>query len=535
MRYTRLSFLLVVLSVSLSFLFIPYPLWSKEVSQSSPDSDPTATRFIIGVDIVNIREQPNLSSRVKYRLKSGDSVAVKDKEGEWYRVAFEKKKNGWVHENLLATNTETTKPEATTTTPPETPSGTFSDPSDASQEYPLPSVMQWHRENPGKFVLVAEGTFLYSLSDLEGSDALSGGDIQGVISPSIQMDEKSYFSFIYNGQYYKRREFYSDDIGYLERSEYQGHTFTAQISRNFGERNRFTITPSFFYTQTLNKDGEETSWDGGLYNYRDTGWGLDFMAEDVGFAGAMGTFQIGAQIYAREYPNYDSLLDLATGLGTEKDEKDYHGVLFRTGYSWLQQAGFSWTANYSMLFKFLDDKKVVDENGLLSDDEQRDHLHTLDFNVWYLSNLGLKAGLITTLGLNKSNQNWYDGMGTVPLDDDVFIPDFYDYFVYRLRPNISYTFGAFGLFPFTATYAFAYGETLYTDRRAKYADGTYKPDEQKDKAWENFLELRYDYNRRVSFIGQFQHITNRSNNDDESFYRYNFRIYNYYAGVHLRY
>ena len=52
---------------------------------------------------------------------------------------------------------------------------------------------------------------------------------------------------------------------------------------------------------------------------------------------------------------------------------------------------------------------------------------------------------------------------------------------------------------------------------------------------EHFVELRYDYSRRLSLVAQFQHIANRSNNDDESFYRYNFKVYNYYAGIHLRY
>jgi hypothetical protein len=438
----------------------------------------------------------------------------------------------WLHPAPLSAEEQTPGPKIQTPPP-----ATTAPPDDAesTQEYPLHRVLRWHRENPGRFVLIAEGTFLYSLSDLEGSDTMNGGDIQGVIAPSIQMDEDTYFSFIYNGQYYKRREFYSDDVGYLERAEYQGHTYTGQIRRNFGEGKRFSLTPSIFYTQTLNKDTEEGAWDGGLYNYRDTGGGIDFMAEDVGFAGGMGSFQIGGQLYSRKYPNYVSLLDLATGLGVEEDVKDYHGVLVRTGYSWLQQTGFSWLANYSMLYKFLDDKKVVDENGVLNDDDQREQLHTVDLNFWYLSNMGLKAGLATTLGLNDSNQNYYDGMGTVPLDDDVFTPNFYNYYVYRLRPNIAYTFGAFGLFPFTASYAFAFGETFYTNRKAKFADGTYKSDDQKDKAQEHFLELRYDYNRRVSLIAQFQHITNRSNNDDENFYRYNFKVYNYYAGVHLRY
>ena len=324
-------------------------------------------------------------------------------------------------------------------------------------------------------------------------------------------------------------------MGPLERAEYQGHTFTGMMRINLGERSRYSITPSAFYTQTLNKDIDSDSWDGGLYNYTDRGVGLDFVMLGLGFAGGAGTGSATVQYYHREYPNYTSLLDLATGLGVEEDEKDYTGVLVRAGYSWFKELGLSWTANYSMLYKLLDDKKVVDGNGFLTDDTQRDQLHTLDLSGWYLFDMGLKLGLGLNLGLNNSNQNYYDGMGTIPLDDDVSIPSFYDYVSYGVRPNISYTFGAFGLFPFTATYAFTFRETYYSDRLAKFSDSTYKPDKQEDDQQEHFFELRYDVNRRLSLIGRFQHLTNRSNNDDESVYRYDYKVYNYFAGVHLRY
>jgi len=536
MRYTRLSFLLAVISVLIPFIFFPNPLRSEETSESSPGSAPPTQLISIGVDIANIREQPLLSSPVKYRLKMGDRVKVEEKQGEWYLVAVDEGKQGWVHKNLLsdgkdmlaASDTDTAgSPESASTPPAEE--------QDPASEYPIPRLLKWNKENPGRFIFVAEGTFRYSLSDQEGQDSLSGGDIQAVIAPSYQLTDQTYFDFVYNGTYYKRRDFYQVDEGPFERSEFMGNTFTALMRTNFGENGRFSLAPSAFYAQTYNKDiTSEESWEG-LYNYRDIGGGLDFTAGDVGFAGGMGIFAFGAQIYSRKYPNYASLLDLATGVGAEVDNKDYHGVLVRTGYSWLKNLGFSWTANYSGLFKRLDTKLVVNENGLLTGDHQNDQLHTLDLSAWFLFSTGIRIGLGANFGLNDSNQNWYDAKGTAALDDDVFIPDYYDYYFYRVNPNVSYTFGMFGLFPFTLSYAFSFQELFYTDRRARFADGNYKPDDQEDKLQEHFVGLRYEYNRRMSFILQFQHITNRSNNDDERVYQYNYKIYNYYAGVHLRY
>lgn len=514
------------------------PTWGSETPLSAGSPLSTSGYAIIGVDVGNIREAPGYTSTIKYRLKKGDTVYLKEKNGEWYLVAIEKEKHGWAHESLLAANTETAKPESSATATPIDQEPTSTSPAeeqDSASEYPIPRMLKWNKENPGRFIFVAEGTFRYSLSDQEGEDTLTGGDIQAVIAPSYQLTDQTYFDFVYNGRYYKRRDFYQVDEGPFERSEFMGNTFTALMRTNFGENGRFSTAPSVFYSQTYNKDiTSDDSWEG-LYNYRDIGGGLDFTAGNLGFAGGMGTFGLGAQIYSRKYPNYVSLLDLATGVGAEVDNKDYHGVLVRTGYSWLKNLGFSWTANYSGLFKRLDTKLVVDENGLLTGDHQNDQLHTLDLSAWYLFSTGIRVGLGANFGLNDSNQNWYDARGTVALDDDVFIPDYYDYYFYRVSPNVSYTFGMFGLFPFTLSYAFSFQELFYTDRLARFADGNYKQDDQEDELQEHFVGLRYEYNRRLSFILQFQDITNRSNNDDERVYQYNYKIYNYFVGVHLRY
>jgi len=77
-------------------------------------------------------------------------------------------------------------------------------------------------------------------------------------------------------------------------------------------------------------------------NYKDVGIGLDFRMAGAGFYGGDGTLSFGTQYYKREYPNYVSLLDLATGIGVEKDEKDYHGILVRAGYYWMcRRSGIS--------------------------------------------------------------------------------------------------------------------------------------------------------------------------------------------------
>jgi hypothetical protein len=382
-----------------------------------------------------------------------------------------------------------------------------------------------------RLMLIAHLSASYTLSDLQGSNTLSGGSISGVIAPTYRLNHNKFLILMYDGQYYKKREFYSDDIGPRQRSEFQRHTITPMLRIDFGKGSRYSMTPSFFYTATYNKDIEPGGWSEGLYNYYDVGAGLDFDMRKLGFGGGEGTLKVGVQFYRRDYPNYVSLLDLATGIGVEEDEKDYHGVITRARYNWTQKLGFSWGAEYSLLYKNLDDKKVVNSNGLLTSTEQRDYLHSLDLKCWYvLDNIDgrFRVGLDLNGSLKDSNQNYFDAMGTLDPSDNVSLPDFYDYRSYRIRPNISYTFA---LFPLTSSFAYSYQKSDYIDRRARFSNGIYKNDKQWETLEEVEIGLSYDLTKNWALMAQWQHIVGRSNNDDESVYRYDYRINNYSMGI----
>jgi hypothetical protein len=388
-----------------------------------------------------------------------------------------------------------------------------------------------YRKYSDRLMLITHLSAFYTLSDLQGSDTLSGGSISGVIAPIYRVNHKDFLILMYDGEYYKRREFYSDEIGPRQRSEFQRHTITPMLRIDFGKGSRYSITPSFFYTETYNKDIEPGGWSEGLYNYRDIGGGLDFDMRELGFNGGDGTLKVGIQIYRRDYPNYISLLDLATGIGVEKDEKDYDGIIARARYHWTQRFGLSWDAEYFLLYKMLDDKKVVNSNGLLTSTEQHDYLHNLDLRCWYIvDNVDgrLRVGLDLNGSLKDSSQNYYDAMGTLDLLDDVFLTDFYDYRSYRIRPNISYTMA---LFPLTSSFSYAYQKTDYTDRRARFRGGFYKNDKQWETLEEVEIGLSYDLTKNWALLAVWQHIVGRSNNDDERVYRYDYRINNYSVGV----
>jgi len=377
-----------------------------------------------------------------------------------------------------------------------------------------------------RLLFIADFDAFITRSSIHGSGSVEGGSVNGLFAPVYQMNDRTFFILMYDGHYYKEREFFSDDIGPRERREFQSHTIEPMV--------RFD---SVFHTVTYNKDVDTTGWSDGLYNYRDYGAGLDF--DMRGVYGDEGTLSFGAQYYYRKYPNYASLLSI-TGLdllgrqNVEKNEKDYHGVIAKAGYSWVKPLGLSWATQYSLLYKRLLDKKVVDSNGVLTSDEQRDYLQSLDVNFKYMMDVGggLKFGLDLNGSLNDSNQNYWDEQIVGLFSSQQYTGDYYDYFSYKIRPNIAYTFA---LIPLTPSVSYSYYRIEYDNRKAKYSNRDYKGEEHYETQDEIALGLRYDLTDNWSIMAQYQNLVQRSNNDDQSVYRYDYIIHNYSIGVAFKY
>ncbi len=383
----------------------------------------------------------------------------------------------------------------------------------------------------------------YSHKDDKDGDSLSdGGGLNGMLGMGKRLKDRLTFMLIYTGSYNNSGDYYSDLVGPRERTEYQSHTITPMLKYDFGENDRYSLTPSIFYTRTYNKDVGGGGWDDGLYNYRDKGGDLDFKVRGMGYGEKDGDLMLGLQYYKREYTNYESLLDLATGIGIEEDERDYDGILGRIGYNWGYNIGFSWSADYYLLYKKLEGKKVVGSDGVLNGDEQEDYLHNLELWFWYVPDTqpGLRFGLALNGRLNRSNQNYYDGLGTTLPGDDVFLPDFYDFNSYGIRPSISYLLP---MLPLTTTITYTYQKLDYTDRLAQDSEGSYKNEEQDETQNGVNLRLFYDLTGllnvrprwQVGIYGRWQYLKVDSNNDDESVYRYDREEYEYTAGMSFRY
>ena len=383
-----------------------------------------------------------------------------------------------------------------------------------------------------RFIFIGNVSAYFSLSDMQGAGTIGGGGFSAILAPGYRITDQDTVTLLYDGSYYRRRDFYSDEVGPRQRLENQRHTLTAMYRHDFGSENRYSISPSIFYTESWNKDVEGGGWSDGLYNYRDKGAGIDFGIKGLGFGSKDKStlMKIGIQVYDREYPNYTSLLDLATGLGIEKDERDYLGILFRARFTCNDTKNVSWSIDYYLLAKRLEDKRVVDSNGYLSSKKQRDYLHNLtlhfSFRPWNTGGFRLNLDLMGSV--YDSNQNYYDGMGTLDLSDDEFIKDFYDYRSFRIEPGLSYTLPSI---PITLSLSYAYQRLNYREREAQKFDGSYKSDKQYEIQNELNIGLHYYMLKKISIYARYQYISVHSNNDYTRVYEYDHTVNNYYAGI----
>jgi hypothetical protein len=392
-------------------------------------------------------------------------------------------------------------------------------------------------ESPWLFIV--DFNAFYTYSDLNDGDNTSGSSGELLFAPVYQFNDQTFLIMMYDGQYRRQLEFFSDAIGSKQRNEFMSHTVQPMLRFDYGERNEYSLTPSVFATFTYNKDVDTDGWEDGLYNYRDYGVGLDF--DWRGLFGDPGTGSLTGQFYKREYPNYDSLLSLTGldtstgGLKSERNEKDYHAVLGKTGYTWIQPNGFNYDVSYSLLYKMLDDKKIVQSDGTLSGEEPDEYVHTFDLNPWYMFDVagGMKLGMDLRYMINDSEQNYYDGMETASLADDVYVGDYFDYNLSRVRPSISYTAATI---PLTTTIYYSYQHIEYDERNAKEAGGAaYKTSSHYEDQKEFGAELRYELTESWAVIGRLSQLTQRSNNDDERTYRYNYTVDYYSIGVAFKY
>ena len=292
-----------------------------------------------------------------------------------------------------------------------------------------------------------------------------------------------------------------------------------------------------FISLNYNKETSDESFGDGLYDYRDYGAYLDYQYNLIKTETDTGTLLFGGKYYFREYPNFKTLISLASQTAPEEDEKDQNvwGLTSRYTHKFANKLILS--LSYDFLYKYFTDKHTVDSDGILEDKKRQDKVHYFKLNGDYRLSKNFILGLDAEIELNNSNQNYYDSMGTVPLPltDDVFVPHYFNYNRYEIRPSLTYLFPLKENKNIVFKVAYAYTIRDYNNRNVKDAQGTYKSDIQEDNIHAGFLNISFPLTQKLSFLINADYSHTISNMEYERYYHYDYDIYHILSGFSYKF
>jgi len=397
----------------------------------------------------------------------------------------------------------------------------------------LEKTIEVEKASEFKFIPLVDITALGTYSDVSGGNAIGGADIHGTVAPVLRLDKQNYITPLYYGSYNRERQIIVEEEGGRVYNEIMDDNGTLEYKHIINENTILKLDglTRFHFVKESSYD-----WTDGLYDYRDFGAGGSVEYFFTKTKTLKNSVSAGFEFYDRRYPNYQSLISLATVTAPETDEKDYEGYRPSFRYSYLAER-FNCTFLYSPLFKDFSDKKIIDSDGILTKDKREDWFHYSNLNLSYLpegSRIALGLGL--TGILVDSNQNYYDSRGSIPLADDVFTENYYSFKSININPSLTYIYKLDEKKkPATFTLGYAYLARGYDDRKAQTSDGTYTNDAQLDQSHTVSFQATYPLTEHVSATSLVSYAKALSNMKYQTYYRYDYDAVFGGAGIRIKY
>ena len=368
----------------------------------------------------------------------------------------------------------------------------------------------------------------------------SGGEVWGAIvsgsmAPVIKCSDELYIIPLYDG-YFKRQKFFAHvEEGARAYDEIQHHDLSLSVKQTIA--GKVTVRPSVFCGWDLNSETEDEDWGEGLYDYRELGSGLDLDYTLYKAPDGQVILTGGCEWYNRHYPNYNTLISLATVTAPEEDEKDFNAVEVSTGWKYSDLENLSVDLEYTLLMKFFTDKKIIDADGVLEDEERNEFRNSVNLDASYAPSpgRGFLYSLSSGISHNTSNQNFYDSRSTAVLTDDVFTSDYFDYFSFEVNPSVSYIFKSGEKTVVIVSGGYDLLIRQYTGRKAQLMGGVYSDADQRD--YNHLLEAKAEIpiDEHISWISSYDYTISDSNTDYEEFYDYNYTMHRVLTGISLTY
>ena len=387
-------------------------------------------------------------------------------------------------------------------------------PADKSAQEPADSGF------PGKKVIpILNVDLLGSYSKIPGGNKVNGGVVDILFAPVLRIDAGHHLIPLYNFNYNRQQQIVAqEEGGYAVQQTLSHNTY---LTNKLKLNDRLTTKISGLGTWTYYKESKDEGWSKGLYNYTDIGGIVDFEYEIGSLRNnILDEAGLSLQYYRRNYPNFKSLISLASPTAPETDEKDYDGYRLTFKYLRNNPYGLSVEAAYRPLWKRYTDKLIVGSDGvLISGDKRRDNQHEFNFNLRYPATERLSLYLDNEIVINRSNQNFYDFRGTLVLADDVFIGKYFNYTSYMLKPRVSYDLPLGEQKDLTLQLSYSYLDKQYAHRKAQSATGLYTAEAQEDKFHTFSFGLSYPLTKKIKAITLFNYTIAKSNMKYMQYYK----------------
>lgn len=372
-------------------------------------------------------------------------------------------------------------------------------------------------------------------SDSNKGSPLWGYDFSGSLAPAVKLNDSQHLIPLYSGSIKRMRQYIAQEEGIRLYNTSQLHNISVALRTQHDPEWISRITG--IATWNLLKETQDEEFGKGLYDYRDFGAGFDLRQKLPIDETREHDYSWGIQYYRRTYPNFKSLISLATVTAPETDEKDFDGVKTSFGVEEKSATGISWELKPSALFKFFMDKKLIGDDGVLNGkSKRRDYVISADLNGdlplekdrWVLS-------ADNSVTYNHSNLDFYDSRGTLILSDDVFTKDYYTYFSVATYPYITYyhPVGKGKNFAIRGGYSFLYRH--YPGRKVQELDSTYTDSKQRDHEHALHLSTSYPISKELSWVSYFDYTWERSNQKYEKYYWYNYNVYQIQSGISVEF
>ncbi len=397
----------------------------------------------------------------------------------------------------------------------------------------LPAAADESPANTDPFIFLLDGEALFGYADIAGP---TEGDFstseKWLASAAYKVNEKDRLIGLYNGSFRKDNIFIRQDEGSQSSNQLLSHNLSAAFKKYFGDA--FVFKPVFFYDTVFVKETADESIGDGLYDYEDLGGGFE---NTHLFASADGELNrkltYGFNIFKREYPNYRTLEALSSRQPLEDKEKDFTG--YKTDASYRAPWWFESTGRFAgiALFKDYTDKLTIDSNGIREGDNRQDFYYEIEGSIVRPFTETLSAGFASVWKQNFSSLDFYDTRNTLPLADDRFFENYYDYHAYVLRPFVTVKGPKFSEASEESSLQVSYSfeKTFYPGRTAQDISGLLLSEDQEDRNGKTSAQLTVPLGRQWSWILSGSYEKQSSNQKFERTFLYSYESWSVLSGV----